>query len=188
MQTTLYMLHEQSPTQMMSYILQTGEGKLVVIDGGTRQDAGNLLETLIRLGGPEPTVELWLLTHPHLDHVDALLEIFSGPHPLKVKSVYSHFLSYEFYKANDFEGCTDAKTTKEFNAFAAAHPDICHRLEKGQRFLIDSVEINVLHVPEGETLPITGSGYPPCPQSAAHSRSHPALRRRRRRGGGYGWR
>ncbi|RAZ75589.1 MBL fold hydrolase, partial [Klebsiella oxytoca] len=63
------MLHEQSPTQMMSYILQTGEGKLVVIDGGTRQDAGNLLETLIRLGGPEPTVELWLLTHPHLDHV-----------------------------------------------------------------------------------------------------------------------
>ncbi len=154
MQTTLYMLHEQSPTQMMSYILQTGEGKLVVIDGGTRQDAGNLLETLIRLGGPEPTVELWLLTHPHLDHVDALLEIFSGPHPLKVKSVYSHFLSYEFYKANDFEGCTDAKTTKEFNAFAAAHPDICHRLEKGQRFLIDSVEINVLHVPEGETLPM----------------------------------
>ncbi len=54
MQTTLYMLHEQSPTQMMSYILQTGEGKLVVIDGGTRQDAGNLLETLIRLGVRNP--------------------------------------------------------------------------------------------------------------------------------------
>ena len=122
MRTTLHMLHEQSPTQMMSYILQTRTGKLVVIDGGNRQDAGNLLEKLIALGGPEPTVEIWLLTHPHLDHVDALLEIFSGPHPLKVKSVYSHFLSYEFYKANDFPGCTDASTTEEFNAFAAAHP------------------------------------------------------------------
>ncbi len=153
MQTTLYMLHEQSSIQMMSYILQTSTGKLVVIDGGNKQDAGNLLETLIRLGGPEPTVELWLLTHPHLDHVDALMEIFSRPHPLKVKNVYSHFLSYEFYKANDFEGCTDAETTKEFGAFAAAHPDICRRFQKGQHFLIDSVEISVLHVPEGETIP-----------------------------------
>ncbi|MCI9652042.1 MAG: hypothetical protein HFH98_09270 [Lachnospiraceae bacterium] len=33
MRTTLHMLHEQSPTQMMSYILQTRTGKLVVIDG-----------------------------------------------------------------------------------------------------------------------------------------------------------
>ena len=154
MRTTLYMLQEQSPTQMMSYVLQTGEGKLIVIDGGNKQDAGHLQDTLIRLGGPEPVVDLWLLTHPHLDHVDALLEIFSRPHPLKVKKVYSCFLSYEFYKANDFEGCTDARTTQEFNAFAAEHPDICHTFEKGQRFMIDSVEINVLHVPEGETLPM----------------------------------
>ena len=36
----------------------------------------------------------------------------------------AHFLSYEFYKANDFPGCTDASTTEEFNAFAAAHPDL----------------------------------------------------------------
>ena len=74
MRTTLYMLHEQSPTQMMSYVLQTSGGKLIVIDGGNKQDAGHLQDTLIRLGGPEPVVDLWLLTHPHLDHVDALLE------------------------------------------------------------------------------------------------------------------
>lgn len=154
MRTTLHMLHEQSTTQMMSYILQTREGKLVVIDGGNKVDARHLQDTLIRLGGPEPVVDLWLLTHPHLDHVDALLEIFSRPHPLKVKSVYSHFLSYEFYEANDFPGCADAKTTKEFNAFAAAHPGLCHTLEKGQRFSIDSVEIHMLHVPEGETIPL----------------------------------
>jgi len=32
MKTTLYMLQEQSTIQMMSYVLQTKEGKLVVID------------------------------------------------------------------------------------------------------------------------------------------------------------
>lgn len=154
MQTTLYMLKEQSPTQMMSYVLHTREGKLAVIDGGNRQDAGHLLDTLVRLGGPEPEVELWLLTHPHSDHVDALLEIFSKPNPLKVKRIYSHFLSYEFYLENDFPGCTDARTTKEFNQFERLHPELCFTLKKGQKFKIGSAVIHVLHVPEGETMPM----------------------------------
>lgn len=154
MQNTLYMLQEQSPIQMMSYVLQTKEGKIAVIDGGNKQDGKHLQDTLVRLGGPEPVVDLWLLTHPHSDHVDALLEIFSRPHPLKVKAIYSRFLSYEFYKANDFEGCTDSRTTKEYNAFAAAHPGLCHTFEKGQKFRLGSVEISVLHVPEDESLPM----------------------------------
>ena len=154
MHTTLYMLQERKRSPMMSFIVRTGGGKLIVIDGGFREDARYLLDTLVRLGGPRPEIELWLLTHPHLDHVDALLEIFSGPHPLYVKRIYSRFLSYEFYLANDFEGCTDAKTTREFNGFAAAHPHICHTFEKGQRFTVDSVEIAVLHVPEDQSLPM----------------------------------
>lgn len=154
MKTTLYMLQEQSPIQMMSYVLRTKEGKLVVIDGGNKQDAQHLQDTLVRLGGPEPAVDLWLLTHPHSDHVDALLEIFSRPHPLKVKRIYSRFLSYEFYKANDYEGCTDARTTKEYNEFAAAHPGLCFTYEKGQKFTVGSAEIHVLHVPEDESLPM----------------------------------
>ena len=154
MKTTLYMLQEQSPIQMMSYVLRTKEGKLVVIDGGNKQDAQHLQDTLVRLGGPELAVDLWLLTHPHSDHVDALLEIFSRPHPLKVKRIYSRFLSYEFYKANDYEGCTDARTTKEYNEFAAAHPGLCFTYEKGQKFTVGSAEIHVLHVPEDESLPM----------------------------------
>ena len=83
MQTTLYMLQEQSPIQMMSYVLQTKEGKLVVIDGGNKQDGAHLQDTLVRLGGPEPVVELWLLTHPHSDHVDARRPIRGFAIPLK---------------------------------------------------------------------------------------------------------
>ncbi|MCI8542149.1 MAG: MBL fold metallo-hydrolase [Lachnospiraceae bacterium] len=152
MQTTLYMLQEQRRSPMMSFILQTKNGKIIVIDGGFREDAQYLLDTLTQLGGPNPEIELWLLTHPHLDHADALPEIFTRPNPPRVKAIYSRFLSYEFYKANDFEGCTDARTTREFNEFAAEHPDICHTFEKGQRFAVDSAVINVLRVPEDESL------------------------------------
>ncbi|MCI8798504.1 MBL fold metallo-hydrolase [Acetatifactor muris] len=148
MQTTLYMLQEQSHTQMMSYVLQSMEGKLVVIDGGTAKDAGHLLDTLIRLGGPEPTVDLWLLTHPHSDHVNALLEIFSRPNPLKVKKIYSKFLSYEFYEKYDETGARGARVTSAFNEFKESHREICLPFETGQKFTVDSIEIKVLYVPD----------------------------------------
>lgn len=148
MQTTLYMLSEQSKKQMMSYVLRTKEGNLAVIDGGNQAEAEDLIHTLTRLGGPTPAVDLWLLTHPHGDHVNALLEIFSGPNPLRVKRIYSHFLSYEFYKANDFPACNDAETTRLFQMFWDEHPDICFSLEQGQHLRAGSAEFTVLHVPK----------------------------------------
>ena len=152
MKTTLYMLNEQSSTQMMAYVLQTKEGHLVVIDGGNKADAQHLQDVLIKLGGPHPVVDLWLLTHPHRDHVDALLEIFSHPNPLQVKKVYSRFLSYEFYQENAYQGDDCPETQRRFTEFAAAHPDICFTFGKGQRFQVGSVEITVLHVPD-ESIP-----------------------------------
>lgn len=153
MQTTLYMLAAQSPIQMMSYVVQTKEGRLIVIDGGKREDAGHLLDTLIRLGGERPVIDFWLLTHPHSDHIDALMEIFSKPHPLRVGRIFSRFLSYEFYEKYDFPGCTDAETTKEFGAFSAAHPELCAAYEAGQTLRAGSVEFHVLRVPD-ESFPM----------------------------------
>lgn len=149
MQTTLYMLAEQSAGQMMSYVLQTKEGNLIVIDGGRKEDAEDLTDTLVRLGGPHPVVDLWILTHPHSDHVDALLEIFSRQdNPLQVKKIYSHFLSYEYYKVNDYPGCEDSETTRLFLNFQEKYPDICYSLEEGQVLTAGSARISVLYVPE----------------------------------------
>lgn len=148
MQTMLYMLSEQKHRQIMSYVLRTREGKLVVIDGGNTAEAENLQEKLIELGGAEPVVDLWLLTHPHDDHIHALLEIFSKPNPLKVKAIYSRFLPYEFYKEHDFAGSDNARFTMEFNRFRDAHPDICHSFEQGQHLYAGSAEFTVLRVPD----------------------------------------
>ena len=54
--TILYQLPPNSHCQMMSYVLQTAEGRLVVIDGGCRPDGEALLRFLEKLGGPRPTV------------------------------------------------------------------------------------------------------------------------------------
>lgn len=148
MQTTLYMLREQGPKQMMSYVLKTREGNLIIIDGGNREEADNLQETLVRLGGPNPVVDLWLLTHPHKDHVDALFEIFSRENPLKVKRIYSSFLPYEFYKVNDFPDLNGTLTAKAFQGFQEAHADICFPFEEGQELVAGSARIRVLRVPD----------------------------------------
>ena len=148
-QTTLYMLSEQGPKQMMSYVLQTKEGKLAVIDGGNKVEANDLVDTLVRLGGPEPEIELWLITHPHGDHVGALMEIFSRPdNPLQVKKIYSHFLSYEFYK--EHSGQDGSVLTKQFESFQEEHPDICFSFEEGQELTIGSAKFTVLYVPNEE--------------------------------------
>lgn len=149
MNTTLYMLKEQSKTQMMSYVLQTKEGKLAVIDGGNRADAGDLLETLIRLGGPEPEVELWLMTHPHSDHIGAFLEIFSKPNPLKVKKVYDYVLPYEFYVENEAESTISAKFIKELDAMKERHPEMFGEFREGQVLEAGTAKFRVLYVPDG---------------------------------------
>ncbi len=51
--TILYQLPPNSHCQMMSYVLQTAEGRLVVIDGGCRPDGEALLRFLdILVDGP----------------------------------------------------------------------------------------------------------------------------------------
>lgn len=148
MQPTIYLLNEQGPSQMMGYIIQSSTGKLAVIDGGTKDDAQALLDTLIRLGGESPEIEFWLFTHPHTDHLDAMFEIFSHPHPLRVKKMYSCFMPVEFYIENKYEGDTCDFTAQNYLNFTAAHPGLCETFEKGMTLLMDDVSFHVLHTPD----------------------------------------
>lgn len=150
MRTTLYMLPEQSTTQMMSYVIQTKEGKMIVVDGGKRADAGYLYQKLVELSGQPPRIEAWFLTHPHPDHIEAILELFQEHKPMEVGGVYSHFLDYDFYmEGHGTEGYElDSGVLKEFEDFRKEHGDICKNLEKGQEIIIGSVSAHILHVPQ----------------------------------------
>ena len=89
---TLWQLPNQSRTQMMSYIMKTGDGQVIVMDGGNKADADYLVK-MIREISPGGKVNAWFLTHIHSDHVDALYSIMTekGGAGLTIDHIYYSF-------------------------------------------------------------------------------------------------
>ena len=81
-------IHEVSGSRigLMSYVIRTTGGKVIVIDGGTTGDAPYLRGFLAALGS---NVQAWFITHPHSDHVGALGEILPPPQGLTIGSIYA---------------------------------------------------------------------------------------------------
>ena len=59
----------------MAYMLRTRGNRLCIIDGGRNvEDSRHIIEKARELTGEQtPVVALWILTHPHVDHYNALL-------------------------------------------------------------------------------------------------------------------
>ncbi len=58
--------------QMMGYKIKTKSGKLILIDGGTKHEANQLIEDIHKNGNK---VDYWFITHPHHDHAEAFCEV-----------------------------------------------------------------------------------------------------------------
>lgn len=91
----LYMLSSGQEAQMLSSIIVTEEGKVIVIDGGWTYDAERLSSVIKCHGG---TVDAWLITHADPDHVGALYRIMQGAYNIKIKSIYCSLASSSFYQ------------------------------------------------------------------------------------------
>lgn len=70
--TAMTMLSSQGGAQMLSSVIRSQNGSLVVVDGGWEADGGYLVEHIKANGG---VVDAWLITHPHSDHAGALYDI-----------------------------------------------------------------------------------------------------------------
>lgn len=89
-----------SPTtqrQMMGYAIKTINGKIVVIDGGLKEDAKQLEEYIKNNGGE---VEAWFITHPHIDHAGAF-EIISQNDEIKINKIYMSVEEKNWYLTNE---------------------------------------------------------------------------------------
>ncbi|MBQ4113005.1 MAG: MBL fold metallo-hydrolase, partial [Clostridia bacterium] len=76
MKHMLCQLGSVTGSQMNSYVITTADGKVIVVDGGYREDAQKLLAYLREITDREiPRVDAWLLTHAHGDHICAFNEI-----------------------------------------------------------------------------------------------------------------
>ncbi len=90
----LIQLKDNSPRQMMGYILKTKGNEVIVIDGGLKEDEPNLLEHIKKLGGK---VDAWFLTHPHMDHVQAFMEIVYNT-DIKIENIYVTLNDLNWYQ------------------------------------------------------------------------------------------
>ena len=95
----LWQLDSQTSLQMNSYVLKTPNNKIIVIDGGYKEDASYLKGFLAALGD---TVDLWFITHPHADHICALTEILTNPDQLIINKVYGSLPSENYVSKVSF--------------------------------------------------------------------------------------
>ncbi len=72
--------------QSMFYTIRDYKNRLVVVDGGWDVNADSVRSKIKSMGG---SVDAWILTHPHDDHIGAFCEIYKNPDGIKIKKVYA---------------------------------------------------------------------------------------------------
>ena len=136
------------PAAGMGYIITTDSGSLIVVDGGNAEDAAELVETLCRVSVGTPTVEHWIITHPHGDHYFALREICRTPElisKIKVKEFIYHFPE-NFLTNEGTHICAGALADMEdiSRAFGA---DI-RKPKLNEQIFCDGIELRFIYTPD----------------------------------------
>lgn len=142
----IILMHNNTPIQMMGIIIVTKNGRVIAIDGGKCGDADEFKRLVTENGGE---IDLWLITHPHRDHYETLIELSQR----KDSSVKVGKVCYNptpaFFKTTE-----DAVALSEVVPFdnLVANPFYnTITVNKGDRFQVDNVTIDVLRVANPET-------------------------------------
>jgi len=138
---TLWQLPSQTGSQIMSYIIQSPEGHIIVVDGGFVGDGPYLRSFLERLGG---TVDAWFLSHQHIDHVGAITAILANSGGLKIENIYGSLLSEKWIQ--QYEPIEDAAMgpARDLNAALRASGKKVSSLSEGQEIIVDRLRFEVL--------------------------------------------
>lgn len=81
---TLWQLPSQINTIGNSYVIRTNNNKIIVIDGGVKEEENYLRGFLGALGN---VVDCWFVTHPHGDHIGALTKILEDPKGITIREI-----------------------------------------------------------------------------------------------------
>jgi beta-lactamase superfamily II metal-dependent hydrolase len=133
---------------MNSYVLQTGRGKIIVIDGGNAGDAPYLRGFLAATGNE---VEAWFISHPHPDHVDALTTLLNDPGDLTIRKIYASLPELTWIEKYE---PTYLKTSQDFQQALQRSSLEVEELTIGQVIQFDGVRFEIMAVKNPE---ITGN-------------------------------
>ncbi len=88
---------DQSGCQGMFYsISNEAQDKLILVDGGWEQNAGQVRDVIKQYGNH---VDAWIITHFHNDHVGAANVILDEPGSITIDKIYDSLFDYEQYMA-----------------------------------------------------------------------------------------
>ena len=147
MKNRIYMLNSVSGTQMNSFIITAEDGKVIVIDGGFRCDAENLINHLIDITGDKtPHIDAWFLSHAHCDHIDAFMEIIENkPDSLTFDRVYYNFPSVKYFEAYETH---EAHTVDEFYKLLPLFAEKACIVSQYDRYEIGAAVFDLLYSPD----------------------------------------
>ena len=140
----LTLLANERGSQMLSAVIQTKEGSLIVVDGGTPDDADHLTDVLAEKGGH---VKAWLITHPHIDHIGALNTILSREEKrITIDTIYYSFAPVTHYEKDST--ASDIAVIKNFIynlETKVPEEKRNNKITKGTEIQVDDVTITVLN-------------------------------------------
>lgn len=125
-------------TQMMGYTFVADSGHVLVVDGGYTGNDGELRRIIESVGGH---VDLWLITHPHRDHHNAVIDLLSAPGNITYDRLGSSRLDDDWAVTVEPRDSDDLKT---WNAFARGLDERYFEILPGQRFELGSMTVEVL--------------------------------------------
>lgn len=137
---TLWQLPLTSDYVGNSYVLLMDNGKVVVMDGGLKEEAPYLRGFLAALGNE---VEAWYISHPHHDHMGAFNEIILDPGDISIKTVYHSELPEWYY--HKYDQYYDSLTDVYYRNLHLSGIPIVNYTEPGAVSRIDRTNFKILY-------------------------------------------
>lgn len=144
---TLWQLPSQVNTIGNSYVIQTVNGKVIVMDGGSEDETDYLRGFIAALG---EEVEAWFISHPHDDHFWALLNILKDPKGIKINNIYHSRFTPELIETE--QGIWNGQTKEIYEIFDNATDMTVIDCHRGDEFEIDGVQFKILSEKNPEML------------------------------------
>ena len=150
MENKIHLYTNENNRQMMSFIITTEDGKVIVIDGGYTEDAPKLLAALQSVTGSDvPHVDAWFLSHAHEDHINAFAALCEeAPQGFTCDGVYYCFPSVRYFQRYE---AGSAQTLQRFYDNLPTFAAIAHTVSTGDVYNVGAAEIEILQTYDDTT-------------------------------------